>query len=384
MQQQQQTAHSTQRSRRDTILRALRVMLFIVTLLAVIVTGVLIMVKGANSTVTLLSGVLTIILGVVAVIQIYPIIVPASPGLTTSASNAPLSSAAEVNAEQPVFLFNLPLRDANEFYGRIAARTTLITRVSNGGSSSIVGERRMGKTWLLTYLQLIAPTHSTLGPVYHIGYVSASHPQSKSVAGFVQRALEELKIPTHSVDLKQPPLSQLSQGVRDLKRQGIFPVLCIDEFDGFDNRQEFNHGFIEGLRALAQDDGLVLVTASKRPLRELIEDLTGQTSPLFNIVQQIRLHPFIEQEARDFVRDKSDRAAFNAQEHDYFLRWSTLYNANGEQYWPPLRLQLVGQMLLDDKNAQGSSAGSQVDDAHYQGEFKRRLDEAYQAIVRHT
>jgi AAA domain len=387
MQQQQRTVHPARRSRHGSVLRAVRIILFIVTLFAVIVTGIFIIIKGATSTPTILSGILTIILGVVAVIQIHPILFPPSSGSTTSTGNAPPSPTPNqnpnANTVQPIFQFNLPLRDPNEYYGRIAARNTLITRVSNRGSSSIVGERRMGKTWLLTYLQLVAPTHGTLGSAYRIGYVSASHPQSKTIASFVLRALDELKVPQHSIDLSQSPLSQFSRGVQDLKKQGIFPVLCIDEFDGFDNRQEFTHEFMEGLRALAQDDGLVLVTASKRPLKEIIENLTGQTSPLFNIVQQIRLQPFTENEARDFVHDKSDRAGFNTKEHDYFLRCSTLYNTNGESYWPPLLLQLVGQMLLDDKQAaQGNAVVFQVNDVRYQSDFKRRLDEAYQAVVR--
>jgi hypothetical protein len=379
MQQQQRTAHSTQRSRRNSILLIVRIVLFIVFVLAFIVTSVLAIKTGTTSTSTIMSGISTLVIGIFTIIQCIPILFPPPPGPVVPLSN----QNPHVNPVYPIFQFNLPLRDPNEYYGRIAARNTLITRVSNGGSSSVIGERRIGKTWLLTYLQLVAPTHSTLGPAYRIGYVSASHPQCKTVASFVSRALEELNVPSHPIDLSQSPLSQFARGVQDLKKQGISPVLCIDEFDGFDNKQEFTHEFMEGLRALAQDDGLVLVTASKRPLKEIIENLTGRTSPFFNIMQQIRLLPFTENEAREFVHDKSDRAVFNAKEQDYFLHCSTVYNTNGEPYWPPLLLQLVGQMLLDDRQAApGNAAGFQVDDVHYQSDFKRRLDEAYQAVVR--
>src|SRR5260221_6633984 len=57
-----------------------------------------------------------------------------------------------------IFYYNLPLKDANEFYGRKGIRTTLVSRTSNRGSSSIVGERRIGKTWLVKYLQMVAST----------------------------------------------------------------------------------------------------------------------------------------------------------------------------------------------------------------------------------
>ncbi|GER86856.1 hypothetical protein KDW_10180 [Dictyobacter vulcani] len=161
---------------------------------------------------------------------------------------------------------------------------------------------------------------------------------------------------------------------------GIRPVLCIDEFEGFNDRQEFNHEFFDGLRALAQDDGLVLVTASKHPLKEIIEGLTGQTSPLFNIVQQITLKPFTEQEARDFVENKGQQAGFNKKEREAFLQWGARHKPSGECYWPPLHLQLVGKMLLEDKQSQEDNLN--VDDTYYENNFKHRLDETYQAVVK--
>jgi hypothetical protein len=246
-----------------------------------------------------------------------------------------------------------------------------------------VGERRQGKTWLLSYLQLMAPTHSLLGPAYRVACVSATHPQCGSLAGFVRHVLDEFHVPLLSPDSVQPPLTWLAHEVRSLKKLGIVPVLCIDEFEGFTNTQEFTRSFVEGLRALTQDDGLVLVTGSRRPLKELIEHLTGETSPLFNIVHQISLRPFDEQEARAFVEAKSTQVSFSEEEQEYFLRRAALYTVHGDPYWPPLRLQLVGQMLLDEKLLPaGQQAASQAERTRAQNEFKARLDETYQSVIR--
>src|SRR5260370_21774944 len=46
-----------------------------------------------------------------------------------------------------VFQFNSPLTNPDEFYGRINTRATLISRTRKGASTSIVGPRRIGKTW---------------------------------------------------------------------------------------------------------------------------------------------------------------------------------------------------------------------------------------------
>lgn len=139
--------------------------------------------------------------------------------------------------------------------------------------------------------------------------------------------------------------------------------------------------FFGGLRALAQSDSLVLVTASRRPLKELIGDLTGQTSPLYNIMQHIWLHPFTEQEARGFVEEKSNIAGFTKRETDFFFDQSALYNTNAEPHWPPLRLQLVGQMLLEDKQDTEGRLDDQLDDFDYRSDFEQRLNERYGAVV---
>ena len=428
---QQATQPASPKSQFDLkrILYSARVTLFVIIVIGTILTGILLLMTGA----TIYSSLFTVITSVATVLAVSSFFVPAPPAPTQPAIPQSASSTIPANPNNiqrgsvtqstsanlvsvqlpatqsiintvpislsniqresitentgtktgpPIFFFNLPLSDPNEFYGHNMARTTLITRTANGGSSSIVGERRAGKTWLLDYLQLIAPTHSKLGSAYRVGCVSATHPESGSLTSFVQWVLEELEAPLSSHDPSLLPLSQLSQAVRNLKRRGIRPVLCIDEFEGFSNRQEFNIDFVEGLRAMAQSDGLVLVTASKRPLKECIEDLTGQTSPLFNIVQQISLHPFTEQEAKDFVGKKSYVSEFSQKEREFFFDQSTLHETNGERYWLPLRLQLVGQVLLDDKqDTLGQSLDDQLDDFHYRSNFKKHLDERYQAVV---
>ncbi|GCE17555.1 AAA family ATPase [Dictyobacter kobayashii] len=382
MQPQQQAKQGSHKAGSGRMSLVARICLFVVLLLAILITGLLAIFTGAASPSTLASGCLTLVVAIVAIIQIYPILFPGQPAAGQSAAvTAPVSPqhGPQGKVGRPIFFFNLPLSDPGEFYGRVAARTTLMARLANGGSSSIVGERRIGKTWLLEYVQLVAPMQSSPGLNYRVGRVSAAHPQSKSQASFVQHVLAELRVP--STQATVAPMVQLAQSIHALKELGIWPVLCIDEFEGFNDRHEFNHDFFDGLRALAQDDGLVLITTSKRPLKEIIEGLTGQTSPLFNIVQQITLKPFTEQEAEEFVEGKSEQAGFVGKEQGAFLQWSALYKANGERYWPPLRLQLVGRMLLEDK--QGLAVGdSRVEDQQYKNEFMRKLDEEYQAVMR--
>ena len=275
-----------------------------------------------------------------------------------------------------VFLFNEPMTDPKEFYGRIRERKTLITRARKGVSTSIVGPRRIGKSWLMSYLKLVAPTE--LGSHFRIGYLDATMASCATMAGFIARVLEEFSIHTLVHDYTNLELTMLEKVVRDLKSKNQVPILCIDEFEGFGNRKAFDLSFFNGLRAMTQV-GLGLVIVSKRPLIDIVGDY-GKTSGFFNIFEQLTLKPFTLKEAEDFARDKSTQAGFTEQERAYLLK----YGQKDGQQWPPIRLQLVGKMMLEDKNlvVEGSSDDYRPDDPKYWQEFEERLEEKYRGVIR--
>src|SRR5947209_6367154 len=64
-----------------------------------------------------------------------------SPGILKPSS--PVSSQSLTG---PAFLFNEPLTDLSEFYGRFSERETLLNRTYNGASTSVIGPHRVGKT----------------------------------------------------------------------------------------------------------------------------------------------------------------------------------------------------------------------------------------------
>ncbi len=99
-----------------------------------------------------------------------------------------------------------------------------------------------------------------------------------------------------------------------------------------------------------------------------------QASSLINVFDQITLTPFSEREAKDFVEKKGEQAGFTEQECQYLLR----YGALEEHCWLPLRLQLVGQMLLEDKRAEDY----QPEDSYYWQSFTLRFEERYRGVLR--
>ena len=309
---------------------------------------------------------------------------PQPVSVPDNTANTPIHQPPSASANTVIFPYNFPSPpSADEVFGRMQERTTLLSRTHNGGITAINGPRRIGKTWLMHYLKLVAPTH--LGSNYRVGIMSATHPQCQTLAGFISHSLGTLNIPTHSLPTSNVQLRHLSIAMRDLKAQQIVPVLCIDEFEGFTGKPWFDGAFVEGLRAIAQDDGLVLVVAAKKTLREIVDGLISQTSQLYGMVQQLPLKPFAEMEANAYVIKKGRLAGFSNEDQQFFLECAPIYRQDGTRVWFPLRLQLVGQMLLADKEAiQAQQQSFQVQDQTYRADFKQRLNEQWQAVVRET
>ena len=277
-------------------------------------------------------------------------------------------------AMQSTFLFNAPLKNASEFYGRLRERTTLLDRTYKGLATSIVGPRRIGKTWLMQYMKLIAPTQ--FGSHFRTAYIDATLPRCATVAGFVSVVLEELNASNSHSMQHALDLASLERAVRTLKEQGYTLVLCIDEFEGLTNENTFDYRFFTGLRAIAQT-GLALVVASKHSLIDLVST-SLKTSPFFNIFEKLTLHPFSLREAETFVNAKGQLADFNAQERAQLLAYGQIE----EQAWPPARLQLVGTLLLEEKNLarqEDLDYYRPADPAYWQ-DFEKRLEEKYREV----
>jgi hypothetical protein len=289
------------------------------------------------------------------------------PTKTASDVSAPITPKALI--AENIFFYNVPtLPDIHEFYGREDHCRTLLNRTRQRSSTSLIGPRRIGKTWLLQYLCLIAKIQ--LGSHARVVYIDATRPGCTTVEGFTAKVIKELRPPLANKQAPQHGLAALEEVVESLLNKKYLPVLCIDEFEHFGNHAVFDLNFFTGLRALA-NMGLVLVIASKHPLIEIVGDI-GDTSGFFNIFEQRTLETFTVEEAQTFLAKKGKQAGFTAREQEVFADYSRLPNGD----WPPLRLQLVGKMLLE---LQGRATQGEPDWQR----FKQRLEKTYRAAVMH-
>jgi hypothetical protein len=278
-----------------------------------------------------------------------------------------ITTTPSIVESREIFFFNVKLPRASELYGRVSETRTLVDRARKGASTSIVGQRRIGKTWLLEYLMLVSKIQ--LGTRFRVGYIDATAPGCATLEGFTTRVAKTLQV-SLSVERAKMGLVAIEEIVENLVAKRQPPILCIDEFEGLANKQEFDLEFFSHLRGLA-GLGLALVVASKSPLIDIIGDY-GKSSGFFNIFEQCMLDAFSEEEAETFINAKSLQADFNDLERDMMMG----YGQTSKGEWPPLRLQLVGQMLLEDKLAKRKK------NTAYLQRFQQRLEEKYRGVVR--
>ncbi len=226
--------------------------------------------------------------------------------------DAKANSAMIVNP----FTYGNPISDPKRFFGRRQEVDHVFSRLRNAEfeSSSIVGERRIGKTSLLKYLahpvvyqQYGLDPHKYLFVYIDLQMVDKSvtppqlwrwllrHMASCCNDTQVKQMLEEVR-QTQSID--NFALEDLFDNI-DAKDKYV--VLLLDEFENVTENPNFNAAFFYSLRSLAIHHHLSLITSSRRELIELCHSQAIRSSPFFNIFANINTGLFTKNDALDLI-----------------------------------------------------------------------------------
>ncbi|MDX1524063.1 MAG: serine/threonine-protein kinase, partial [Anaerolineae bacterium] len=215
---------------------------------------------------------------------------PDRAGQTAAHTTPHLPQSARLS-ENPFFYGGAVSPD--RFYGRQSLLQTIVRRVQarTPQSVSIVGERRMGKSSLLTFFKHYADHHFPETAV--IVYLDLMKAYSRTRSGLM-KALRRALTP-----LWREPWSPAEDGdlmafdfaLEELLADGRRLLLCLDEVENLTERAAEFNDVLEDWRACAQLGQMAIVTASALPLADLCA-LGGLTSPFYNIFSQHRLGLF--------------------------------------------------------------------------------------------
>ncbi len=275
------------------------------------------------------------------------------------------------------FTYGNPISDPRRFFGREREIELVFSRLRNAEfeSSSLVGERRIGKTSVLNYLaDRDVRRNYDLNPGTHMFvYVDLQMVnQEVTPVRLWQRLLRQMgrvcqdPVVHQAIDeIRQQDaidnfaLADLFDIVDDKNQYVVF---LLDEFEKVTANPNFGTDFFYGLRSLAIQHHLALVTSSRRELIELCHSEAIRSSPFFNIFANINVGLFTADQALELIETSLrptevhfevgfiDMIFRVAGLHPYFLQ-AACHHAY-ESYKQPLslldRAQFVGAHLYQE------------------------------------
>ncbi|MFO7682747.1 MAG: protein kinase [Chloroflexota bacterium] len=243
--------------------------------------------------------------------------------------------------------------DPSYFFGREREVEALYSAIATRQSRAIVGERKLGKSSLLS--QLACPDslrqHGFNPDQFVFIYVDLEGMANITYDEFWPEILDrlELALPTGQEQLSQMTREMAMQAevrfmqvrrlLRRVERAGLTVVMMLDEFESLAGNPEFNASFYGELRSLAGELGVVYLTASKRSLYDLTyEHADTLSSPFFNIFSEERLRLMPENETvcllqglsalpggKPFTSSEADFLRELAGPHPFFLNIAASY-----------------------------------------------------------
>lgn len=234
------------------------------------------------------------------------------------------------------------ITNPDEFFGRNEQINDIITRLRNMQSSSIVGERRIGKSSLLYHLtqtgaQKIADSN------YCFFYFDFQDARLHNADGFFQTVLVELGGSPEAIKTENTPNKNLiafTDQIEAMERSGRRIILCLDEFENaFKHRAEFTEDFFDHMRSQLNLRRLAFVTSTRKGLQDLC--LEGRlVSPFYNIFTVVALKELTEEEARGFVEAHRERVNFTESELEFIFSYLNPH---------PLKLQILCDWVIKNR-----------------------------------
>jgi hypothetical protein len=214
------------------------------------------------------------------------------------------------------FSYGKPIDEPARFIGRRREIEQIYSRLLSAfESSSIVGERRSGKTSLLKILQHPEiQTKFGLDPEkYKFVYQDFLFlDESTTPTRFWQRVLKSIRraIAAHDQVVAEIEFALKAETIDNyalddifalIDQEDLYIVLLLDEFEQVTRNHNFDSDFFGGLRALAIHHHLALITSSRQDLVQLTHSKEVASSPFFNIFAAINQRNFSEQDATELI-----------------------------------------------------------------------------------
>ncbi len=286
------------------------------------------------------------------------------------------------------FTFGNPIRDPARFFGRKQEIRQITGRLLSSAveSTSLVGERRIGKTSLLLHLANpdVAADLGLKPEQYCLVYIDFQGLTDITPQRFWQRVLHRM-LRTICNPKLEPMIKELQHAetfdlfdledlFEEINAQGLNIVLLMDEFEYVTQNPNFGSDFFGGLRALAIHHALALVPSTRRELVDLCHSDEIKGSPFFNIFANVVIRPFMMEDVDELIEGyvEDTEYSFTPEEKTALMKMGGNY---------PFFLQVAGYYFVEGKQ-QGLSPEELIPFASRC--FDEQADPHYQYMWSHS
>ena len=215
------------------------------------------------------------------------------------------------NKPSPVnpYFYGGPIKEPHDFYGREEPLQTIFERLNKAGSTSVIGQRRSGKTSLLRYLMTdVAQSAYSLDAQNFVFVYMDPRLGLRSPAEFYRKLAETLAKQVPSV------LPAAGSEIDEERVQSVLEklaprrlVLLLDEFEEMTSAGDFPKDFFSFLHGLSQDYEVCFITATIENLYECCPP-EMVSSPFPGIFAAVELGSWTESEFNHFLAETSKRS----------------------------------------------------------------------------
>jgi len=213
------------------------------------------------------------------------------------------------------------IRSPDAFYGRRTEVMRLATRIASDTlqSVSIIGERRSGKSSLLSYISHPDIIADYLDEPERTLFVFLDFQEERrptidkfiaAVFRHVENKLDGQYLPPTHTDYEG-----MQQLMSDLDALGYRLVLLLDEFDRVTRNSTFDAPFYAFLRALAGHHNIAYITSSGRDLQTLCHTDEIAGSAFFNIFSTLHVGSLQKREAMELICQPSSDTPYPLEPH---------------------------------------------------------------------
>jgi serine/threonine-protein kinase len=209
------------------------------------------------------------------------------------------------------YLNRVAIKEPSQFFGRTREVARIFSRIGapRPQSISVVGERRIGKSSLLQFINhpQIRARNLDDAQSYIFVFIDLQQKRRLTLEEFFKGLFELIakEVRDKAITKLLPGFDSLRGLLEKFRDTGRKLIVLFDEFDVITTNKTFDLEFYSFLRSIANNYDVAYVTSSARDLQELCHTQLIADSPFFNIFTNVFLRAFSPKEAFELIQQPS-------------------------------------------------------------------------------